>query len=443
MTEEKILALLNHGEDFTVEYKECTNGLNNSVFETVASFSNRYGGYLLLGVREDGDSTTVTGVNRNAVSSIKKNFINTLNNPSKINPPLYLNLEEFEIDGRIILWTYIPVSSQVEFCDKRIFDRNGDADQDITNSTDLAAAVFTRKSAAYSERRIFPFAEISHLKTELLPRIRNMAAARRADHPWKYMNDMELLKNAGLYEENILTGEKGFNLAAILLLGRDEIIRSACPGYRTDAVYRNTQPDRYDDRLIVETNLIDSYDLLMEFIAKHTNDSFFLVNNMNVSVRDIIAREIVSNILVHREYASAFPAKLVITPDRITTENWNRSRYPGRIDPYSFIPYPKNPILSRFFMNIVLTDALESGVRNLYKYTKIYSGSEPDLEERDIFRLSVPLKKEDSSSIRYEPAGWKNHPGKIMENPQTGYEPRNRVKKHRLHYDRKTAKWSF
>lgn len=213
------------------------------------------------------------------------------------------------------------------------------------------------------------------------------------------MDDLQLLRNAGLYEENILTGEKGFNLAAILLLGKDEVIQSACPGYRTDAIYRDEHPDRYDDRLIVEKNLIESYDDLMSFIAKHTNDKFFLIDNVNTSVRDIIAREIVSNILVHREFASAFPAKLIIEPDRIMTENWNRAQYPGKIDPEAFTPYPKNPILAKFFVNIGRADTLGSGVRNLYKYTKIYCGGSPDLEEGDVFRIFVPLKTDENGKV--------------------------------------------
>lgn len=91
MTEEKIRKLLNDGEGFTVEYKECVNGLNDSLFETVASFSNRYGGYILLGVKEVNGKGKVIGVNPNAVDSMKKNFINLLNNSDKINPSLYLN----------------------------------------------------------------------------------------------------------------------------------------------------------------------------------------------------------------------------------------------------------------------------------------------------------------------------------------------------------------
>ena len=461
MTEEKIRELLNQGEGFTVEYKECVNSLNDSVFETVASFSNRYGGYLLLGVKDEGDKGVVIGVNRNAASSIKKNFINILNNPNKISPTLYLTLEEIEIDGCLILWVYVPISSQVEFCNKRIWDRNGDADQDITNSVDMVANLYNRKSASYHERKIFPYATTEHLHMELLPRIRRMAATKHENHPWKDMDDMALLRNAGLYEENILTGEKGFNLAAILLLGKDEVIQSACPGYRTDAIFRDEHPDRYDDRLIVETNLINSYDLLMDFIAKHTNDKFFLIDNMSTSVRDIIAREIVSNILVHREYSSAFPAKLVIEPDRIMTENWNRSLFPGKIDPNAFTPYPKNPILAKFFVNIGRAETLGSGVRNLYKYTKIYCGGEPELDEGDVFKIFVPLKaagQDESNRSKLTQrqnavlsAIQNNHKVQIEDLMETLHTSRSTILREiqaiknlfALKFDKKTQSWSF
>ena len=56
-----------------------------------------------------------------------------------------------------------------------------------------------------------------------------------------------------------------------------------------------------------------------------------------------------------------------------------------------FTPYPKNPVLANFFLNIGYADALGSGVRNLYKFTKIYSGGKPDFEEGDIFKLTVPI----------------------------------------------------
>ena len=425
MTRERIQELLDAGESFTIEYKECIKGLNDSVIESVASMSNRYGGHMLLGVREREDGTgEVVGVDQKCAPDMKKNFVNILNEPNKITPSLYLNLEEFDYDGKLILWVYIPISSQVEIVSGRILDRNEDADQDITNSNDLVANLFRRKSADYHERKIFPYAKTDHLHMEYLSRIRNMARAKRDAHPWVEMDDMELLRSAGLYEENMLTGEKGFNLAAILILGKDEAIQSACPGYRTDAIYRNENPDRYDDRLVVEKNLIDAYDELMEFVRKHTDDRFFLVDNVNISVRDIIAKEIISNLLVHREYSSAFPAKLVIEPDRITTENWNRVQTPGIIDPVVFEPYPKNPTIAKFFMNIGRADSLGSGVRNLYKYTKIYCGGEPELREGDVFKVFVPMAADEAGNVNIHRLTERQQEilNAIKDNPKTQVE---------------------
>ena len=139
MTPEHVKKLLAEGEGLTVEFKKCVRALNNSVFETVCSFSNRYGGHLLLGV---GDNSEILGVRPAAVQDMKKNFVNMLNNPQKISPPLLLEMEAIEVDGAIILYVYIPAGSQVVLCSNKIFDRVGDADIDITKVTDLAADLY-------------------------------------------------------------------------------------------------------------------------------------------------------------------------------------------------------------------------------------------------------------------------------------------------------------
>jgi ATP-dependent DNA helicase RecG len=363
----------------------------------VCSFSNRYGGYLLLGVKDDG---TVIGTNRAAVPSMKKNFVNTLNNPQRMAPSIYLALEEVEINDKLVLCTYIPATSQIQTFGARIFDRNEDGDFDITKSTELIAHLSVRKSTQFTERRLFPYAREEHLKLrELMPVVRQRAVNRRTGHLWASMTDMEVMKSAGLYEEDIVTGNKGFNLAGILLFGKDEIIQQAAPGYVTDCLRRVDNMDRYDDRERVESNLIESFDILMGFIRKHTLDRFFLLDNLNVSVRDHIAKEVVSNILVHREFSGTFPARIIIEKDRLVSENWNRSLRPGRIDPDNFEPHPKNPLLARFFVQIGYADTLGSGVHNLYKFTKIYSGGEPILTEGDIFRTVIPMQSSVTSKV--------------------------------------------
>ena len=44
-----------------------------------------------------------------------------------------------------------------------------------------------------------------------------------------------------------------------------------------------------------------------------------------------------------------------------------------------------------FFRNIGYADKLGSGVRNLFKYSKFYSGKEPEFIEGDVFKIIVPL----------------------------------------------------
>ncbi|MDR1687987.1 MAG: putative DNA binding domain-containing protein [Clostridiales bacterium] len=310
MTSGQIRKLLVGGEGLTVEFKECVNELSNTVFETVCSFSNRYGGHLLLGVRDDGE---VIGVNPKAIQQMKRNFVNMLNNPQKTSPSLFFTLEEAEYERKHLLHAYIPVSSQIQSCSGKIYDRGEDGDFDITNSTDLVAQLAVRKSGQFTEREVFPYAREEHLLLDkLMPMVRNMATVRMANHPWKTMSDMEIIKSAGLYDEDIRTGKKGFNRAAILLFGREEIIQQVAPGYVTDCLLRVKNTDRYDDRLRVDKNLIESFDEIMAFIAKHTDDPFFLIDNRNISVRDHIAKEIVSNILVHREFSGTFPARVII-----------------------------------------------------------------------------------------------------------------------------------
>jgi ATP-dependent DNA helicase RecG len=60
----------------------------------------------------------------------------------------------------------------------------------------------------------------------------------------------------------VQSGQKGYTLAAALLLGQDERIQSILPHYKTDALLLRQNLDHYDDRLYVQTNLIDAYDQL-------------------------------------------------------------------------------------------------------------------------------------------------------------------------------------
>jgi len=220
-----------------------------------------------------------------------------------------------------------------------------------------------------------------------------MAVSRNKNHVWGNMSNEELLRSANLILTDQETKCEGITLAAILLFGKDNSIMSVLSQHKTDAIFRVENKDRYDDRDVVITNLIDSYDSLIEFGQKHLNDLFVLDGIVNVNARDRILREIVSNTLAHRDFSSRFPAKMIIDDEKITVENSNLAHGMGALDLQKFEPFPKNPAISKVFREIGLADELGSGMRNTYKYTQLYSGQNPVFEEGDIFRTIIPLKK--------------------------------------------------
>ena len=252
--------------------------------------------------------------------------------------------------------------------------------------------MYIRKQSIFTEKKIYPYAKTEDLRLDLLPKIRMMARNHAGgQHPWTAMDDQELLRSAGLYGRDIATGEEGYNLAAIMLLGKDDVILNVAPAYVTEALVRKGKVDQYDDREIIKTNMIESYDRLLEFGRKHLPDKFFLEDIVNKSLRNTIVREMVSNTLMHRDFSSSYTAKFVIEKARMYVENANRALNAGCITVNHLESNPKNPTMAAFFRTIGYTDQPGSGVRNLFKYCKFYSGQEPEFVAGNVFRIIVPL----------------------------------------------------
>jgi len=226
----------------------------------------------------------------------------------------------------------------------------------------------------------------------LLDKARRLIRAMTPKHPWLPLSDEELLHKAGFWRSDPLTGRKGYTLAAGLMFGKEEAIQQLVPHYKIDALVRRENLDRYDDRLNIRVNLIDAYGLLMDFVAKHLSDPFYLDGIQRVSLRDKIFREIVANLLVHREYTDARPATLIIYRDRVETTNAAHPHGQGPIVPEHFTPYSKNPTLSKFFMQMGRGEELGSGVLNVSKYLPLYAkGAKAQFVEGNPFITLIPL----------------------------------------------------
>ena len=384
---QQIEYILGKGEGLTVEFKQSSTQLPNSLFETVSAFLNRNGGTILLGVSDSGE---ILGIDENKVEAMCKNLVNLSNNNAKLDPVFLLQASVVEIESKKIIYVFVPCSSQVHKTSGKIYDRSMDGDFVVTTHAKVSE-MYTRKNTFYSENTIYPFLSEAHFEPETVQKAKNLIRANRPAHPWLELVGLDFFKSAGLYREDLNTGQSGFTLASLLLFGKEEAISSMLPHYKIEALVRKVDKERYDDRLSIRYNLMRAYESLMEFVAKHLPDKFYLEGDQRISLRENIFREVIANFLMHREYVNPRSATVEIKADSSIFKNANKPHLHGILEPANYESFPKNPHLAKFFVQIGRAEELGTGIRKIFKYSKLYSGEFPLVDENDIFTVHVPV----------------------------------------------------
>ncbi len=387
MNIERVRKLLTQREDIRLEFKEATRALPENLFETICAMLNTDGGDIILGA---GDNGIVKGVVESQVSTMITNLVNLSNNTQKLDPPFILYPQSCQIDGDWIIHLQVPASSQVHKTANVIYSRSNDGDFKVTHVHQIAE-IYNRKRNHYTEGILYPALHFQDFKAELFPKVRNLIRSNNPNHPWLALTDAQMLEKAGLWKHDFQTGEQGYTLAAALLFGKDEVIQQIVPHYKIDALVRIEKTNRYDDREYIQTNLIEAYEQLMAFVAKHLPDKFYMEGDQRVSLRAKIFREVIANLIVHREYTDAYPCSLIIYTNLVETENANNPHGEGPIDPFNFAPFTKNPALAKFFIQLGRVDELGSGVLNVTRLINEYShGVKAQFIEGHVFKMVIP-----------------------------------------------------
>lgn len=420
MTLSDITNIIKQGEGLKIEFKEATNSVPQTFYETVVSFSNTDGGTILLGVADNG---TIMGIASTAKVKLQKDIITALNSRDCINPPLYIQpYSVMHPDGEIMV-IQIPASSQVHDHKGRIYSREFESDLDVSDNQHKVSDLYLRKRNFFTESQIISHLTIADLDSSLFSKARQLIRNFRSDHPWLLVSDEQMLKDSVLWRKDFMLGQEGLTLAAALIFGKDTTIQSILPAYKVEAMVRIINKDRWDDRINppLRTNLIDTYLLLKEFVNKHLPEKFFLEGDQRIDLRDKIFREVIGNVIVHREYTSALSTEMIISATSVTVTNPNKPLFHGPIDPSGFNPYPKNPNIRKFFTAFGWADEIGSGIRNTSKYLPLYSGGAyPVFWENEIFKTEIPLLQVSMANYTQKLHVWLELPGESLAHLQKG-----------------------
>ena len=379
---DKFIALTREGEGTRIEYKTCAEEISESLYESVCSFLNHSGGQILVGVQNNG---AIVGINPDKVEQLRTNIVNGINNPELFLPCPYFTPRIMEIEGKKVMQLDIPCGQYVYRYKGRYWDRNNDADIDVTDQPELLLSIFERKNPHLFEERIVEGLTMEQLDSKTFQYCRNILTTIQPSHSWLQMTNEELLLSAHLAKKD---GNKlQLKYAALILFGTEEAITELMPRYRFEAIFHmctyaqyndmSQFPSRYDDRRTMRQNLIQVYDQLGAFVERYLPDKFYLPANtmQRQNLRWDLFREIVSNLCVHTDFSSGYACFFHVFKDRVVTKNPTRllPEIPeGELTIQQLSNYTKNPLLVRVFHELNWAEDLGSGTRNILRYAPLY-----------------------------------------------------------------------
>ena len=341
--------LIVDGESVTLEFK---SSFDREVIETLTAFANARGGSVLIGVTDSGE---VRGID------LGKESLQDWLNRIKLNttPSLFPDLEEISSEGITVVRISIsehpikPVS-----CKGKYFRRmnNSNHQMSITEISDLHLKTFNTSWDYYLDTRH----KLEDISLEKVNRFIEKANSIRPypidDDPMTVLKKYELVK-----DEKITHG------CWLLFTAKESPVGTIEAGrFSGETVIK--------DSLTIRTDLISEVDLLLDFIRKHISRGYVITGEAQRRERwdyplDAL-REIVVNMVAHRDYMHAGDSIVKIFDERI--EFFNPGRLPQGITVENLIAgnYTsaiRNKQIALIFKEVGLVEKYGSGIKRIIK----------------------------------------------------------------------------
>jgi ATP-dependent DNA helicase RecG len=394
MDSNQLMKLIEAGESLETEFKSDRRRINDrEIYEEIVALANTSGGVLLIGVEDDGTITGAKPRHGKATDPFKLQsaiFNNTV-------PNINTRISLMPVEKGLVL--AIEVDSYPEPCatsEGRSLHRTIKADggpQSVpfyprdqrSRRVDLGLLDFSAQTI-----EDVSFDDLDPLEFE---RLRQTVVRLRGDRSLLELSNEDIAKALRLVES-----QKGIlvpNIAGLLLLGREEVIRDKIP---THAVYFQV----FDDQSNVRVNDALRYPLIRlisdietRFSARVEEDEV-LVGFYRVPIPDYSLdgfREAVNNAVLHRDYTRLDAAYIQWYPDHILITS------PGGLPPGITMdnilvhePKPKNPLLAEAFKRIGIIEQTGRGVDRIFMGQLRYGRHPPDYGRSDMNGVRVNLE---------------------------------------------------
>ena len=413
MDASQLIELISEGESYRLEFKRA-DVRSESLAREMSALLNFEGGWILLGVEDDG---SISGLTRRAVE-VEEWVMNVADN--NLNPRVIPGWSTVELDGRTV--GVIELESDGP-------SKPYKAGSGKTWLSYMRLGSTTRVATIDEERRLFQAS--GQLDYDVLPvpettlgdidlfRVRNyMNVVLGRDTPsltdsdgWtRLLSNVDLLRPSG--------GVMRLTVAGLLLFGRSPkrrlkqagITATAYPGLDKD--YDIEDEEVFAGPLVSTREGVDGplvsngvIDNAIDFVMRNVGQSAWLDGGVRVNVKHIpreAVREAIVNAVVHRDYTYAgMDIEVSTYADRI--EVISPGRLPNGVTVEGMVEgqrASRNEVLKDVLRDCGYVEWQGLGVRRrIVEGMRLHNGTAPDLVEQDT-RFIVRLHKGDVRAHR-------------------------------------------
>lgn len=374
ITAEDIKRMTERGESYTVDFKVTIPQKVRDITEEVCSFANAAGGYVLIGIDNQG---TIKGT---AIDNSKRSAIQ--DSIGEISPALHCDLYPVDVEGKEVWVVEVPAGRQVPyFFGGSVFVREGANCQKLTNVEEIRKLFQQAEKIYYDSISNKKYNIYEHLDADIVK------AFRREAHISNNVDDEQLFENIQAFTEN---GD--VKRGAILFFAKhpEELF--------FHAVVRCTQFKGMDKLHIIDDktfggSLVSQYEQALGWLQDKLKLEYEIhgtgARTEKWEMPLDVFREALINALAHRDYyeQGAF-TNVEIYDDRIEITN------PGGLLPlvakhFGRKSLSRNPYIFSLFMRMNLVEHVGSGIGRMRELMLNAGLPEPQYETEGMFNITL------------------------------------------------------
>ena len=405
MTEAELLALIKEGESLRLEFKRDAPLSEADLVEAVACLANTEGGWLLLGVEDDG---TISGLHPSR-QPVKPAQIQALIT-NKTNPSVPVEVHVVPTSKGTVLAIKVPkVSGLVGLSDGRVPRRyiagRGKPECRFLTHFEIATRWAEIRQQDYTAQ-VLPDASWEDLDLLEFERLRQVVQRHpSADQNLLSLPDAELAQALGLartYEGRLVP-----TVGGLLVLGREGAIRRLMPTH--EAAFQVLREDRgvvfnefYREPLL---KLFERMEGLFKAYNTEEELTFGLYRVPIPLFPPEAFREALANALVHRNYRALGTVYVRIDPEAGGLVISNPGGFVEGVTLENLLvvePRPRNPLLADVFKRLGLVERTGRGIDRIFREVLGLGRRPPDYSgsTEDMVKVVLPGGKADLNFVR-------------------------------------------